>query len=137
LIPPSRRPAYSRRYDKLRRNGIYMSVDGTVTRRKLAALQALGYTLTYIGQRLGRHQQAMSETFYREGPVHRTTERDMARLYDELSETPATEPYAHRARLRAQRLGFAPPAAWDDIDNVHERPKGVRWNANRKKGLAA
>jgi hypothetical protein len=126
VTPPSRRPAYSRRYDKLRRNGIYMTVDGTVTRRKLAALQALGYTLTHIGALMGRHQQAVSELFYRAGPVHRSSEREVAAIYDRLHMTPASGPYAHRARLRAQRRGYPSPLAWNDINDLREGAKGVR-----------
>jgi len=126
MTPMSRRPGYVRRYDKLYRSGIRMSVDGTVTRRKLAALQSIGYTLTYLGERMGRPQQSVSEMFYREGPVHRTTEREVARLYDALHMTPATGPYANRARLRARRLGYPSPLAWDDINNVNELPKGRR-----------
>lgn len=126
MTPPSRRPAYSRRYDKLRRNGIYMTVDGTVTRRKLAALQALGYTLTHIGGLMGRHQQAMSELFHRDAPVHRTSERQVAEIYEALHMTPAPGPYATRARLRARRLGYAPPLAWNDINDLREGAKGVR-----------
>ena len=125
MTPPSRRPAYSRRYDKLRRSGYHMTVDGTVTRRRLAALQAIGYTLTYVGERLGRHQQSMSELFYRTGPVHRTTEREVAALYDELHVTPASGPYATRARLRAHRLGYPSPLAWDSIE-TDETPRGMR-----------
>jgi hypothetical protein len=125
MTPPSRRPGYSRRYDKLRRLGYNMTVDGTVTRRKLEALQALGHTLTYIGERLGRHQQSMSELFHRDGPVHRTTEREVAALYDELHMTPATGPYANRARIRARRLGYVAPLSWNDIDDLNERPKGL------------
>jgi hypothetical protein len=118
--------ARERRYDKLRRVYDYRAQrDGTITRRKLQALHALGYSLTEIGRRIGREQQSVSDTLHSTGPVHWRTERAVARLYDELENTPLEGPYAHRTRLRARRLGYAPPAAYDDINDPHETPKGV------------
>ena len=99
--------------------------DGAITRRKLEALQAIGYSLTNLGQRIGRTQQSMSDTFHGDEPIHWKTERAIARLYGELHHHPPEGPYAHRARLRARRLGYAPPAAFDCIDDITERPKGV------------
>ena len=125
-IPRSKTRAYARKYDQLRRDLNYRAlVDGTVTRRKLEALQAIGYSLTNLGQRIGRTQQSLSDTFHGGEPIHWTTERAIARLYDELSNTPPEGAYANRVRLRAQRLGYAPPAAYDDINDKSERPKGV------------
>lgn len=125
-IPRSRTPEYSRKYDKLRRDHDYRAlVDGAVTRRKLAALQAIGYSLTDIGKRMGRNQQSVSETFLSDAPIHWKTERAIARIYDELHLTPLEGPYANRVRLRARRLGYAPPAAWDRIEDLKEQPKGV------------
>lgn len=125
-IHPSRTPAYSRRYDALRRNHDYRAlVDGTVTRRKIAALYAIGYSLTDIGKRIGRTQQSVSDTLLGSAPVHWKTERAIARVYDELHLSTPEGHYPHRTRLRAQRLGYAAPAAWDDIESIKERPKGV------------
>lgn len=122
----SKTPEYSRAYDKLRRTHDYRAlVDGTVTRRKLAALQAIGYSLTDIANRLGRAQQSVSETLHSDAPVHWTTERAVARVYNELHDTRPDGHYAHRTRLRAQRLGYAAPACWDCIEDTAERPKGV------------
>lgn len=126
MIPRSKTRAYARKYDQLRRDLNYRAlVDGTVTRRKLEALQAIGYSLTNLGQRIGRTQQSLSDTFHGSEPIHWTTERAIARLYDELSDRPPEGPYANRVRIRARRLGYAPPAAWDSIENLSERPKGV------------
>ena len=126
LIPRSKTKAYARKYDALRRDLNYRAlVDGTVTRRKMEALQAIGYSLTNLGQRIGRTQQSLSDTFHGDEPIHWTTERAIARLYDELSNNPPEGAYANRVRLRAQRLGYAPPASYDDINDKSERPKGV------------
>lgn len=125
-IPRSKTPEYARAYDKLRRDHAYRAlVDGTVTRRKLAALQAIGYSLTGLGQRIGRTQQSLSDTFHGDEPIHWTTERAIARLYTELHASPPEGIYANRVRLRARRLGYAPPAAYDRIEDLTERPKGV------------
>jgi hypothetical protein len=126
MTPRSKTPEYSRTYDRLRREVGYKALrDGTITRRKLAALHALGYSWAYIGERLGRSQQSISKTLRHDTPVHWKTERAVASLYEELHLTHPEGPYAHRTRLRAQREGFAPPAAWDRIEDIHERPKGV------------
>lgn len=129
----SRTKAYSRRYDKLRRLGYHMHIDGTVTRRKMRALQAIGYTLTEMGRRIGRHQQSLSDTLHGDAPVHRTTARLIDELYTELHMTPAVGPVAERTRKMAARLGYAPPLAWDDIDN-DELPADMK---RCKRGLHA
>ena len=126
MTPPSKTKTYSRRYDKLRRLGYHMQVDGTVTRRKIAALQAIGYSLTEIGERMGRAQQSVSETFHSSAPIHRTTEKEVAALYAALHLKPNQWPYAERTRARARRLGYAPPLSYDDINDPSEDPKGVR-----------
>jgi lambda repressor-like predicted transcriptional regulator len=125
-LPRSKTKGYSRRYDKLRRSGYYMQVDGTVTRRKLAALQAIGWSLTDLGARIGRTQQALSETFHSTAPIHRTTETLVAKVYDELHLQPQEGYYANRTKLRAKRAGYAPPLAWDSIEDLDETPKGMR-----------
>ena len=125
-IPRSKTKAYSRKYDQLRRDfGYRATVDGTITRRKLEALQAIGYSLTNLAQRMGRTQQSLSETFHNWSPVHIETVKAVARLYDELHLSPPEGIYANRVRIRARRLGYAAPACWDDINNERERPKGV------------
>lgn len=125
-IPRSKTKEYARAYDAMRRNyGYRATVDGTVTRRKLEALQAIGYSLTNLAQRMGRTQQSLSETFHDWSPVHVETVKAVDRLYDELHLSPPEGIYANRVRLRARRLGYAAPACWDSIDDTSERPKGV------------
>lgn len=126
MTPPSKTKTYSRRYDKLRRSGYFQTVDGTVTRRQLAALQAIGWSLTDIGREIGKTQQSLSETFHRTAPVHRATAKAIAEAYERLHLTPNDTPYATRTVARARRLGYAPPASWDDITDLNDRPKGVR-----------
>ena len=80
-IPRSKTKAYSRAYDAMRRNYNYRAtVDGTITRRKLEALQAIGYSLTNLAAQMGRTQQSLSETFHDDTPVHIETVKGVARL---------------------------------------------------------
>jgi cobalamin biosynthesis protein CbiG len=53
--------------------------------------------------------------------VHELAVR-MAALYDELSATPGPSEVAAR---HARERGWAPPLAWDDIDDPEDRPQGV------------
>lgn len=125
-IPRSKTPEYRRKYEYyVEAHGYRATVDGTVTRRKLEALQAIGYPLSHIGARMGRSQQSLSKTVHRATLVHQCTAKAIDRLYDELHDTRPEGDIAHRTRLRAMRLGYAPPAAWDSISDLSERPKGV------------
>jgi hypothetical protein len=74
---------------------------------------------------MGRSQQSLSKTVHRATLVHLETARAIDRLYAELHDTHPEGDIATRTRLRAMRLGFAAPAAWDDITDKSERPKGV------------
>lgn len=122
----SKTPEYRRTYEFYREVYDYRAlVDGTITRRKLEALQAIGYPLSHLGARMGRCQQSMSKTMHRGTAIHMATVKAVNRLYDELHDTHPKGYTANRARLRAQRLGYAAPACWDDIQNPKEEPKGV------------
>ena len=124
--PRSKTPEYRRRYEFFKREyGYTATVDGTIARRKLEALQAIGYPLSHLGARLGRSQQSLSKTVHRAQDPHWKTARAIDRLYDELHDTHPEGHLANRTRLRAQRLGYAPPASYDCIDDPSERPKGV------------
>lgn len=126
MTPPSKTKAYSRRYDKLRRHGYHMTIDGTITRRKMAALQAIGYSLTDIGKAIGRTQQSLSETFHHtEAPIHRATAKAVDEVYERWKDKPNEGPQAERTRARAKRLRYPAPAAWDRIEDLTEQPKGV------------
>ena len=61
--------------------------------------------------------------------VYRTSYEKVSKVYDELSMTLPPERTRFermdvtRTRNRARRLGYAPPLAWDNIDDPNERPK--------------
>jgi hypothetical protein len=93
-------------------------IDPTGTRRRLEALAALGWTFGDLAQRFG-----VDTTTPRKWCVHplvaRTTAERVKQLYRDLAATPGP---SERARRRAVRKGWAPPAAWDDIDDPNAKP---------------
>lgn len=109
-------------------NGRYRTVEPTGTRRRIEALMRLGWTQVQIGERLGINGEAVRQirSF---GRVNVRTVKRIAAVYDDLSTRRPPERNkverlnASRTRNRAERLGWAPPAAWDDIDDPTENPK--------------
>ena len=89
-------------------------IDGTGTRRRLQALVAIGYPQLQLAARLGMKPGNLSRVFVGD-LVLVATHRAVTALYDELWDQPQTVGCgATRARNRAARLGWPPPAAWDD-----------------------
>lgn len=97
--------------------------DSTGTLRRLEALQALGWTYRDIAQASGLSVTALSKMlYYRTSVVYEHTANGVARAYAALSSRRGTnKSVASHARNR----GYAPPAAWDDIDDPAESPEGV------------
>lgn len=50
----------------------------------------------------------------------------VAAVYDELWSIHGTGPGSRALRGRAEREGWPPPMAWDDVDDPQEQPSGVR-----------
>ena len=113
-------------YDHTR--GLYRTIDGTGTRRRLRALKALGWSFAQIGARLGCSGDAVRQSAERDRVLRSHAEK-VAALYEEMSMTlPPAETHRQRQivsreRNRARRLGWAPPLAWDDIDDPKARPR--------------
>lgn len=116
----------------LARGGLLIPALGTT--RRMQALAALGWTTTDMAPRLGvgtvRAGHLLSGVYDR---VHRDTAARVAKLYDELSMTVPRDgskaPRAGRVHERQRRdsakKGWAPPLAWDDIDDPDEEPQGA------------
>ena len=113
--------------------------------RRLQALLAVGWSLVELGGRLGRSRSSMTDLLAQVDSVHWATHAAVRDLYNDLwdatppESTTSQRRAATRARRRAQREGWAPPAAWDDgtgphgIDNPNATPVGVRTaGANRQ-----
>jgi hypothetical protein len=62
--------------------------------------------------------------------IQRDTDKWVREVYERLCMTLPTDRYAKRTRAHAARKGWAPPLAWDDIDDPAERPAG-RYNERR------
>ena len=88
------------------------------TARRVQALVAIGWPMRQLASRLGITQQNFHlHKLDDSHTVYAATARNVAALYEELSMTvpPAGQP-ATRAKNHAQRKGWPPPLAWDDID---------------------
>lgn len=98
------------------------------TRRRIQALSALGYSYNQIGAAIGvdrtlimRWARASDRV-----TVHATTANKIAAAYDRLCmKIPDnSNNRLEHFRLMARRKGWAPPLAWDDIDDPNEHPPG-------------
>lgn len=127
------------RYDKGRqhdnRNGRPHTVPSLGARRRLQALQALGWSRTRIAEAAGWNTTGSLNYLMRHDTITRGTHERMVRVYDVLSMKlpPDNEP-SRRARSWANRRGYPPPLAWDDdIDDPKARPRGAGYRpvANR------
>lgn len=118
---------YQRRYRKTRALYGNKSVDATGTRRRVEALCCLGWSTTQIGERIGMIQNQLWMTTQQD-TVYVTTAARVAEAYEVLSMTvpPMTTTSERisvsRTRSHALRAGYAPPLAWDNIDDPNERP---------------
>lgn len=105
-------------------------VDATGTRRRLAALVAIGWSQSKLADRLGMARANFGKTI-RAAHVTVATERAVRALYDELwSAAPPEAQHrdkiaASRARRTAREHGWPPPLAWDDdsIDDPEAKPQ--------------
>lgn len=110
------------RYMKLYRMGrIPRLIPATGTVRRIQALQALGWSYGHIGAVVGKSDN-WAYMISRSPSVTTTTATLVARTYDELSMRVPPGGYADRTRRRARAKGWAPPLAWDDIDDPNEQP---------------
>ncbi|MEU7980504.1 hypothetical protein AB0B63_18470 [Micromonospora sp. NPDC049081] len=106
-------------------------VDATGTHRRIQALVSIGHPLIRQSQMLGRDRHFATAILARQ-QVTVATARLVSDLYARLSNQPRSDATGQRARRFAASRGWAPPAAWDDIDNPDEQPQGVL-NHNQRK----
>lgn len=94
--------------------------------RRVQALQALGWTGPQIAEAAGLSLNSMrSMQYHAAETVRAATAKKIAAAFDAMCMTRPEGHYANRARSMAARRGWAPPLAWDDIDDPNERPKGI------------
>lgn len=94
------------------------------TRRRIQALSAIGWSYNQIGEVIGVTRNnvrrlATDETYTK---VTRETAEKVKECYRQMSMTLPDNSNRRRDyfRTRATTLGWAPPLAWDDIDNDPE-----------------
>lgn len=89
------------------------------TLRRVQALAAIGWSIAEQARRLDMPRLRLDRLDQREY-VQARTARAIDALFRELCMTPGP---SKRARLAAERRGWLPPLAWDDID-ADEQPGG-------------
>lgn len=110
------------RYEMRRRkilalHGVGLSVDATGTKRRIQALAWMGWPYRTIAHECGwRSAEAVGQTL-RRTYVERATAQAVSAAYERLSMRHGPSRLAH---VRAAAKGWAPPLAWDDIDNDPE-----------------
>lgn len=101
-------------------DGTYVPARGAA--RRIQALVARGWSQAKLADRIGITDQRIGPLL-RGGDATAGTVRSIHQVYEELwDQAPPLATHrdrlaASRARNHAQRNGWAPPAAWDDIDH--------------------
>lgn len=98
-----------------------MHVPALGAQRRTRALMALGYRHSDLTPAFGGATSSHLAIGLRP-LITAETWRAVDTAYRRLS---ATLGPSETSRARAIRKGYAPPLAWDDIDNPRERPKGL------------
>jgi hypothetical protein len=115
--------AAEQRYELARMYGKPGRVLALGTKRRLRALQAIGWTLTAIADELGTKRSRVEKWCSEDRTyVYTTTAARVAEVYERLCMTRPTGRWATRTRNLAASKGYAPPLAWLDIDDPSERP---------------
>ena len=117
------------------REGAWIPVTGT--RRRIQALMTLGYPMHHMAGLLKVTPTTLSSLARHRPNVRVQTAKKVAVLYQQLGDQPATphegltDSAIRRARNYARKHGYAPPAAWDNIDDPSEEPQGARTSEPR------
>lgn len=113
--------AMEQSYVLARIQGRPLRVPALGTKRRMRALQALGWTLTEIAAQMGSERSRVEKWCSEEKHyVYASTAQRVAEVYDRLSMIVPEGPWATRTRNHARKQGYAPPLAYDDIDNDPE-----------------
>jgi hypothetical protein len=117
-------------YESRRSHGTAFSVDPTGTQRRIKALVALGWTMSELDRRLGRHNTCCELIYGDPKRIRSITAAKIAALYETLSMRLPPQTTRHerinatRSRNLAVRNDWPPPLAWDNIDDPDEQPHG-------------
>lgn len=103
-------------------------LDATGTRRRIQALSTQGHSCAAQAKILGLNRDTLERIAnQRQARVAKYVADAVRDLYEQLWSTPSTDVRAVWVQQRSQRLGYAPPMAWDDdtIDDPNAKPAGV------------
>lgn len=104
----------ARRYENWRSKQTDLLVSSVGTKRRVRALNRLGWSSYALSERLGKAPCYVA-SLLRNDLVSRRTAAVIARLFDELCMTvPPVSASSVRTRNYAARMGWPPPLAWDD-----------------------
>lgn len=93
------------------------------TARRIQALVALGHTQAVLAAEIGCYENRIARSM-RQPFVTVAFALAVDEVYRRLMFTPAPDTLsARRSRMRAERAGWWPPLAWDDIDDPAEKPE--------------
>lgn len=91
-----------------------------------------GRTASQIAAEAGLTRHTAEAVMHRRMKPSRESREAIVAAYDRLQYAPPPSgPMAERTRRWAASQRWAPPAAWDNIDNPREQPKGVAWDERR------
>lgn len=120
---------------ELAKDGAYVDITGS--RRRIRALQRVGYTYEFLAGELGLTNEAVREIGFDPTHSHITAgcARRVVRVFDRLHLTPGPSRITER---RAERKGWHPPLAWDEdtIDDPAAEPIDVRRKLHTKNGAS-
>lgn len=115
-------------------------VDVTPSTRRLRALTAIGYSNYRLATELGLSRNTILRIIGGTVPqIHGDTHALIAKHYERLSmrlPKPLNQQEAAgitRAIARAAERGWQPPLAFNNIDDLTEKPRGARIESNRRK----
>lgn len=102
-----------------------LEIDALGTHRRIRALQRLGWPAAEIGRRINPSWPVPKSNVWQilhHERVHVDTARAVDRVYLELWITRGPSRLTEKIAIRK---GWAPPAAWDDIDSPDAVPQGM------------
>lgn len=109
-------------------------VPSDPSRRKVQALARLGWSLTSIADLMGVSRQALRQALQRD-MILQSTERSIAEAYRTLEmKVPAETSSTCQTKKWAERNGWPPPLAWEDIETGELAPTDA---ALRKRAMRA
>lgn len=98
-------------------------IPATGTRRRLQALAAAGWTMGWVAEQLGVSLAMVSDTALNSEQVTAARARQIRDIFNAHAYKPGPSDLCRR---RSIGKGWAPAAAWDDIDDPTENPRGIR-----------